>query len=496
MRFKQFYLTEAVPLSAYREEIKTKLSKEYHNKYNVWFKGKFRIYIPIDKKEEQDMKPLPEIESFLKQKGYNIDSYKEGIISKPNDKNIYKIGRILNKENQPELLKKYNEHKSHIVKNEDDLLVVISRHPYDIAGMSTGRHWTSCKRLTRDENRETGLHAQYIPSEIKEGLLIAYIIKNTDKNISDPIGRVLIVPYIDLNNKDNKLLAVADKVYGSDVSGFKETVQKWVDSKQGDKKGVFVLPKTVYKDSDTGHIFSKMTDKEIEDVMGDYKFLEKMLKHNPDFIESIPEPIRVKSFDSDKKFRLLVLKYSVVDGGLIHYISNKDMDELLKTNKDIIYDILKVAEKHYEVLFYIPEDMLVDRIKTDKEFRNKFFQLMASDYQVGDSIPAEALGELFDKDKEIREDVLKYIDGNSTIILRSIPTEIVGKYFKKDKEVRDKILQVAEKLTTVLKHIPSGYLVELFNSDKEFRDKIINIARTKDRIWQNFPDNIARKYKG
>ena len=37
--------------------------------------------------------------------------------------------------------------------------------------------------------RKTGMYKEYIQFDIKHGSLVAYLVKNDDKNINEPIGR-------------------------------------------------------------------------------------------------------------------------------------------------------------------------------------------------------------------------------------------------------------------------------------------------------------------
>lgn len=69
------------------------------------------------------------------------------------------------------------------------LTVVISNHAYDIAGMSTGRDWTSCMNII------DGINKVYVEEDIRFGTLVAYIISSDDTNIQKPYGRILIKPF-------------------------------------------------------------------------------------------------------------------------------------------------------------------------------------------------------------------------------------------------------------------------------------------------------------
>ena len=90
--------------------------------------------------------------------------------------------------------------------------IIISRHPYDIAGMSTGRGWRSCMHL------EDGQFNEYVPQTIAAGGLIAYLCNEDDKNIKNPKGRVLIKPfapnYDEMNYEEPNFKLFCSRVYG------------------------------------------------------------------------------------------------------------------------------------------------------------------------------------------------------------------------------------------------------------------------------------------
>lgn len=71
------------------------------------------------------------------------------------------------------------------------MMIVLSNHAYDIAGMSTDRKWTSCMNII------SGSNSHWIKEDIKWGTIVAYLIEESDKNINNPLGRILIKPYLD-----------------------------------------------------------------------------------------------------------------------------------------------------------------------------------------------------------------------------------------------------------------------------------------------------------
>ena len=124
-----------------------------------------------------------------------------------------------------------------------ELIAVISRHPYDIAGMSTGRGWRSCMNLVDGEYRD------FVGTTIMGGGLVAYICypndttdlidsngvhhKNNKINIQHPLGRVLIKPYFksevnpDLSDRD--FLLICSEQYGTFNPAAIQELQHWID---------------------------------------------------------------------------------------------------------------------------------------------------------------------------------------------------------------------------------------------------------------------------
>ena len=110
-------------------------------KYDSWFgHGVWRIYIPVsmdDSLRAEVMNTLKDVKIKDFEKNIAIDKYNREI----------KLTKIIAKD-APGLLTKYNTYldKSQTAKGSE-YMIVISRHPVDIAGMSTDREWESCTEL-------------------------------------------------------------------------------------------------------------------------------------------------------------------------------------------------------------------------------------------------------------------------------------------------------------------------------------------------------------
>jgi hypothetical protein len=119
---------------------------------------------------------------------------------------------------------------------------VFSRDHTDIAGIITDRGWVSCMDLDDGPT----VNNKYIPADIKNGAIIAYLIRENDKNIDNPLARILIKPYY----YKNHMVLFPDNVYGTNVAGFREVVDKFCKfANSNSPEGNYRLRKSSYSDS-------------------------------------------------------------------------------------------------------------------------------------------------------------------------------------------------------------------------------------------------------
>jgi hypothetical protein len=218
---------------------------------------------------------------YLKANNYEIVDYKGGLVKKIGDKNNVKIVKVLTMlgKNDPtasklqrnyELLKsvnKLNDYDS--AKSEsavaEDYIMVISKSPYDLGGMSTDREWRSCMNLRDGSNK------RFVPLDIQRGTLVSYLVDPTDKNIKNPIGRILIKPYVEIDDQDEVLYGIQhDRVkYGKDNPEYVKTLVNVLDKAQEEKTGVFRLDDKLY--ADAGRQFTVSNSKDVSP--------ERLLEH-------------------------------------------------------------------------------------------------------------------------------------------------------------------------------------------------------------------------
>lgn len=198
----------------------------------------FRLYFPLSNTGDEPEVP-DEIDEYLRSKGYETSDYKKGLAT--DGQRQFKIGRLL--ADNPKLLKKFTNDPSRAAGKTVDYFVVISRHPYDVAGMSTDRGWTSCMDI------EDGSKRHYVLSDVRSGTIIAYVVRPTDKNINNPVGRVLIKPFVNIGDDHDIVLIRENKVYGTNVPGFLATVDAWLEKVNGHKQGFYRRAPGLYSDN-------------------------------------------------------------------------------------------------------------------------------------------------------------------------------------------------------------------------------------------------------
>lgn len=291
----------AVPLSKARPFIKNWNKKGIGVKLIQSFTHdkKYRYYMPLVKNQKHAPEAPAIVVDAIKKAGYVIEDYMAGLAAKGD--RVVKIGKIISK--NPEALKAFVNDPRRSGKNE--YTVVISAHPYDVIGMSTGREWDndSCMRIgvegkfAKRNSGTDGSQVSFLRGDIAEGTLVAYVVNNIEsdmealknadpessaliktrlrkaKNIEAPKARLLIKPFY---NEDGHILwRVERKAYGAQIAGFKETVNHWLrEVNKNAVNGKYTLAEKLYNDGagrvsfvgtqDVNHLVG-MTKEEMED---------------------------------------------------------------------------------------------------------------------------------------------------------------------------------------------------------------------------------------
>lgn len=286
--------------------------EEYKKKYDG-DKNAYRIYLPLntgDKKSEFE----DQISTFLSENGWSLVDYVDGKARFGESKNTKRIGQVFSqlergadeakKSEIKRLSKGFIEDPIRKQGKGSDLLVCISRHPYDVAGADTNRDWENCMTIG------TGTNYRYLIHDVKEGSLVAYLVKGDDKNIIKPIANCAIKPYINSKDKSDIILLRDSKTYPQPYPDFENTVSTWLDEINGKKEGIYCLNSKLYKDTFGNSYINikEMDPHSIKKICSIYGI--KGVKINPDLSINVKGDVDL----SDKNLQSLPLKFSRVEG--------------------------------------------------------------------------------------------------------------------------------------------------------------------------------------
>lgn len=211
----------------------------------------YRLYVPIRPRKSIKVVPPVAVTQALSSQGYKIEDYITGIAVDSTGKRRIRIGKLLKDEQLRQEFANDPQRSAH----KDEYTCVISAHPYDVIGMSTGRRWdmTSCMRLDYPGKHKGGIYQAKVSDDVAEGTIVAYAVSPKDTNINNPHARLLIKPfYKDVNGRTDKsviLFRVETKAYGTPIPGFMETVSAWLRKvNKGAEAGIYKLSRNLYDD--------------------------------------------------------------------------------------------------------------------------------------------------------------------------------------------------------------------------------------------------------
>lgn len=258
-------------------EIAPKIEKLINLSFNK--RSKDLTFGPIFKNErtfyslsESILSPLntpKEIIQILDEEGYYCPDYRKGYAYKKDDllkkKPPVKILRVLskklifkdkNKEKYNELKEKFETRLTSNRKENINCKICITHNPFDVGLMSTNRNWTSCMDLIDGFYKTTPL------KQIQYGGMCAYLIKEDDVEVKDPIARIAIKRLIGKNPNDF-IFASENKIYGDESFAkelkFDKNVNKILDESNyftsGSSNEFNRKDRGCYSDSDLDKIY-------------------------------------------------------------------------------------------------------------------------------------------------------------------------------------------------------------------------------------------------
>lgn len=182
----------------------------------------------VDKSREN------EIRDHLGQHGYTIHDYVGDHITDKHGRTT-SIGKALNKTKKDPNLYASDPRVRARDSGEisgDTHEIVVSRHPYHVAGMSSGRNWNSCMTLPGDDRNQYG--GQYhgkVRHDLEKGTLIAYLTKkgtvkpNTELDKDEALSRILLKRHDSAD--DEPIWRAESASYSPSVSGAASSREKY-----------------------------------------------------------------------------------------------------------------------------------------------------------------------------------------------------------------------------------------------------------------------------
>lgn len=199
MKFKK-YLTEAINIDTVKKALVGQPIWDYKNMFNEIFDNKYRKIIGRIEPDEsflEEHKLFLDLEELFTYRRYLLtkESYIKGFVTQ--DKQQYKIGKLLNKwyqeDDDEDLLNYLESFRDDPLrkKSRKPYLVVVSKHPYDVLGASTDRHWVSCINLggaiiytkeKDDREKSKQMNAENLVNSLNNPYMVAYLVDPDDSN--------------------------------------------------------------------------------------------------------------------------------------------------------------------------------------------------------------------------------------------------------------------------------------------------------------------------
>jgi hypothetical protein len=167
---------------------------------HVFPKGQDRMEIPLQM-DEAPIIPHPDVQKHLEDNGYTISDYRGGYATDKYGRST-SIGKILNKTKaQPSISNAFLNDPQRAASSVDQPKIIISRHPHDVAGMSTDRGWRSCMSMG------SGCNEHYLLHDIQQGTHVAYLVRPDDNDIKKPMARIALKPFHSGSEEESNYLS-------------------------------------------------------------------------------------------------------------------------------------------------------------------------------------------------------------------------------------------------------------------------------------------------
>jgi len=307
--------------------------------------------------------PVPtDIQYLLDQEGYYCPDYRKGYVYKKDDKlknKPVKLIKVLDKslKDNPDkflfnqLKKEFDERLGTSRKETVKCMLCITYDPYDIAGMSTDRSWTSCMNLSTGMFKDTPL------KQVQYGGMCAYLIKEDDKEINHPIARIAIKRLVGENG--TFIFMSEDRIYGDEQFAIDLHMPEKVEEILNKSNKITGKDETVFTRKDD----NSYSNKNITSVINYNKLdINKLSK----------EQIDALSKDSNIPFDFVMEhgdKLNLLEYFKTHVISLKDDKDVTNFNKLYFKYKNKIDKTQlFNEVMFLPKEVINDLIKSDLDF--------------------------------------------------------------------------------------------------------------------------------
>lgn len=216
----------------------------------------------------------------------------------------FSIGKLLRMNGaSPDLIHRFTVDPFRSGKGES-FDIIVTGHPIDIYGASTGRGWTSCADLKDktdeieqgddDHGDEYGYEPDYaaahIGHDIHQHVHIAYLVPSGGDIDHDAVARVTFKPHAKMGGIKTTLIS-ENRVYGNPPAGFLQKANEIVGSMFKIESGFYVQHKDTYVDDEPlktigdvkvdGEMFKDLLSEynEIDDDDRKEEFINKIVRY-------------------------------------------------------------------------------------------------------------------------------------------------------------------------------------------------------------------------
>lgn len=266
------------------------------------------------------------VEDHLSKHGFSVSDYKSGKAKDKYGREV-NIGKALEKTKASDDIKKgfandpsrQQQRKT----SSSDLHVSFSRHPHDVAGMtSSGHSWENESCM----NFKTGGNKHYLPHDVKHGTHIAYLSHKDDHDNSHPLARIALKKFTNVDDENDHILRPEDRTYGNAPDSFHHTVNNFLNHHfPGKEDAIYKKHRDVYDDSGNKVIIGKKAlDRAL--THKDYDVRMAALRH-PDLTS---DHIHKILDGTDNNAKSMVLRHPNLNAEHITKIMNSDLHHTLK----------------------------------------------------------------------------------------------------------------------------------------------------------------------